>query len=123
MKFRSWVNRPVKKFDKIGGKKMVETTGYIPAKVRIERMVQAGQRLKSMDVSNFDTIDPNVDDEDLPIDPSRKPGYDLADASAHLHIVNTYVKAKKAELKAKKAVVDEKKEPSSSTGSGVPDKG
>lgn len=61
------------------GEILVETAGYIPADRKIESMIDAGKRLM-----DFRAGYEFQDDEDVPddyIDPTRDPGFDLADAS------------------------------------------
>lgn len=61
------------------GPSHVETAGYVPAKVKIEQMILAGQRLVDWRKEQFD-FSPEVDDDDNFVDPTRTPGYDMADA-------------------------------------------
>ena len=69
----------------------VEKSGYIPAKKRIENMMLAGQRLVASRNQLYD--DPTGMDEDIPIDRTRNPGYDMADASQDMMSVNERLKA------------------------------
>lgn len=62
------------------GPNLVERAGYIPAQVRIENMMAAGQRLiahraEMYDFKNMSEIDENF------IDPTRSKNFDLADAT------------------------------------------
>lgn len=58
---------------------IVEQSGYEPADRKIMNMIFAGQRLKE---SRREMYDYDGDEDiDLPIDPTRKPGLDLAEAS------------------------------------------
>lgn len=56
----------------------VERSGYIPAKKRIENLIQAGVRLKSFRQEQYDFEHNNIDENAF--DPTRRKGYDLADA-------------------------------------------
>ena len=59
---------------------IVEQTGYEPADRKIMNMIYAGQRLKEARKEMYD-FDGENDDYDTPIDPTRKLGLDLAEAS------------------------------------------
>lgn len=65
------------------GELLVETAGYVPADRKIESMIDAGRRLK-----DFRAGYEFQDDEDVPddyLDPTRDPGFDLADATRLTH--------------------------------------
>ncbi len=56
--------------------------GYIPPTIQISDMMNAGLRLAAERRARFDSVDLNVPDgEDVPLDPMREPGLDLADVS------------------------------------------
>ena len=62
------------------GEILVETAGYIPADRKIESMIDAGRRLL-----DFRAGYEFQDGEEIPddyLDPTRDPGFDLADASS-----------------------------------------
>lgn len=91
----------------------VEKSGYIPAKKRIENMMIAGQRLVASRNQLYD--DPTGMDEDIQIDVTRNPGYDMADASQDMMSVNDRLKAsqnaaKEAARSKKKAQEEPEKE-------------
>lgn len=65
--------------EKNPGKDVVERAGYIPAKIRIEEMILAGQRLRSYRAEQFDFPDGEIDENFT--DPTRNLNYDLADAT------------------------------------------
>lgn len=67
--------------EKIAGKRITESAGYVPAKIKIEEMMQAGQRLAQYRAENYD-FPPGVEvkDEDEFYDPTRSPGFDPVDA-------------------------------------------
>lgn len=90
--------------EKNPGKSIVETAGYIPAKNRIENMILAGQRLVDYRKSQFDFEDHDKIDETFS-DPTRRPNYDLADATQD----NYRLEAEKALRDAKKPVIDDSK--------------
>lgn len=60
------------------GETLVEKAGYEPAKIKIENMILAGQRLSDYRKSQYD-FEGEID-EDF-IDPTRSPNFDLADAT------------------------------------------
>lgn len=61
------------------GESIVDPSGYIPAKNRIENLLRAGERL---DAYRRELYDYSPDDEDDGfVDPTRSPGFDPSDAS------------------------------------------
>lgn len=64
----------------IDNETIVEQSGYEPADRKIMNMIYAGQRLKEARREMYD-FDGENEDYDAPIDPTRKPGLDLAEAS------------------------------------------
>jgi len=63
------------------GEIIVDKFDYVPPQVQINRMIQAGERLKIARREHYDF----GNDEEVPddfIDPTRAPDFDLADASA-----------------------------------------
>lgn len=62
-----------------GGRRIVETAGYIPAKRQITDMINAGARLDAYRKGMYDYEHPS-DDDGYTIDPTRGPNFDLADA-------------------------------------------
>ena len=61
------------------GETIVEPAGYIPANIKIESMIEAGQRLADFR-RGYEFQDGEVIPDDY-YDPTRNPGFDLADAS------------------------------------------
>lgn len=92
------------------GKKLVETAGYIPAQIRIENLINAGMRLADFRSDQFDFPDGRFpeDYEDV----TRKPSFDMADASQianSIDINKTIENIKSAKKnKQKEEYVDEK---------------
>lgn len=72
---------PRAKPEKGGGKSNTEQAGYIPPKVQIERMIQAGERLAQARREEFDLPEGTEDPGPEADDPTREPGFDMADAS------------------------------------------
>lgn len=66
--------------EKNEGPDLVEKTGYVPSNVLIENMIYAGQRLDNVRSEYYDFPDADSVDEEF-IDPTRKAGFDLADAT------------------------------------------
>ena len=62
------------------GETMTERAGYIPPKIQIEQMILAGARLDQQRKDLYDFTEEQEDDGSF-MDPTREPGYDLADAS------------------------------------------
>lgn len=84
-------------------KSKTQKTGYISAKQRIENLMLAGNRLKEYRQEQYDWPDGNIDENF--VDPTRRKGYDLADASQDALINQANLKAAKARqdaLEAKK---------------------
>lgn len=80
MKIRSnYHERPKITPSKGGGTSKTERAGYVSPKRLIEDMIAAGKRLNEYRREQFDTYDPNAD---IAVDPTRRPGMDLAEASA-----------------------------------------
>lgn len=65
--------------EKNSGEIIVERAGYVPAKKRIENILNAGQRLKEFREDQFDFRSGESIPEDY-IVPTRRPNYDMADA-------------------------------------------
>lgn len=80
MKFHTNYEPPEVDFEKNSGEKKVEKAGYMPAEVQIFQMIQAGQRLGEARKEMFDFAPGQEVDEDV-FDPTRSPGFDMADAS------------------------------------------
>jgi len=59
---------------------LTESAGYLPSKVQIENLIQAGRRLMQWRKEQYDFPEDSDVDESFE-DPTRRSGYDLADAS------------------------------------------
>lgn len=107
LKFRdAWVCRPHAKLELNDGVSNVETAGYVSAERRITDMINAGQRLVDYRREHFDSVDIKPG-EDLEIDPTRRPGFDMADAS---QIIEGFKRRKRVVEKPKKASTEVVKE-------------
>lgn len=83
----SWMNRPPTTKEKGGGPVLVDRAGYVPAKKRIEAIMLAGKQLLTARREEYDA-DINVNIDNLIPDPTRSPGYDLADAAEQTAMIN-----------------------------------
>nr|WAE43362.1 MAG: hypothetical protein [Microviridae sp.] len=83
MKFYTQHDRPISTPEINSGVRTVETAGYIPAKIQIENLLNAGIRLNDYRKEQFDyDTNDNVDHSDDPIpDFTRQPNFDMADAT------------------------------------------
>lgn len=82
MEFYTKWNRPKSDAEKGGGKKVVETAGYITVKQQVDNLMIAGDQLESYrrakyryDFEDEDSIDENYHD------PTRDPGFDITDVT------------------------------------------
>lgn len=90
------------KGEKIAGKRITESAGYVPAKTKIEEMIQAGQRLVDYRAENYDfPPDTKVTEEEILeyFDPSRSPGFDVVDAQNMTQDALNRVKARQKDIK------------------------
>lgn len=85
--------------EKGGGKCHVDKAGYVSAETRIKNLMQAGIDLRDSRRGSYDSEDGSEPD----IDPTRNPGYDLADAHEQGMSVAERLRKKKEEMDAKKA--------------------
>lgn len=101
--------------DEGGGEILVDTTNYISPQKQIEAMLNAGMRLMAIREEQYDDIKGT---DDLVPDPTRAPGFDLADASqlaagANLRIRKSredFITAEKAKAKEAEKAASEKTE-------------
>lgn len=78
MSFNTHYNRTRSEPEKNNGKSLVESAGYIPAKIRIENLILAGKRLSESRKEQYDFPDGNIDFSFS--DPTRKKNLDLGEA-------------------------------------------
>jgi len=104
--------RPHATPEKNGGKCRVEKAGYIPAKRRIEEMIGAGHRLNAFRKEQYDIVEGSPV-KGVEIDPTRKPGLDLAEATIlgreaqyRLKQQKDAARAEKTRLEAEKKAVE-----------------
>jgi hypothetical protein len=80
MTFNTKYGRPKYEGEYNNGQSNVEKAGYIPPKIQIENLINAGKRLIEHRKNMYD-FDEGVADDDNFTDPTRDPGFDMADAS------------------------------------------
>ena len=86
---------------------IVETAGYIPAKIQIENMILAGQRLSDYRREMYDFGYDEPDDETFD-DPTRHPNFDMADASAYMRRLRAQTLATESSKNVEEASVSDK---------------
>jgi hypothetical protein len=85
-----------------GGEMVTEQAGYIPPKVQIENMILAGQRLSEYRREMYDFSSEEEDDGEF-VDPTRRPNFDLVDATELVRNASESLKKSAAKKKAEKA--------------------
>lgn len=100
-----------------GGASKTEQAGYIPPKVQIERMILAGERLAASRKEEFDS---ELNGE-LIGDPTRVPGFDMADASRMAADVSERLRASQSVADAAKVVPEAAVEPPEAPVAPVPE--
>lgn len=106
MKFATAYERNPSKKEKLDQTIKVQKIGYVPAKKRIEDIINAGMRLKDFRASQYDFPEGTQIDETLN-DPTRSKNFDLADASQLKYAAEASLKASQAALKASQAASEE----------------
>lgn len=71
-----------------------EVAGYVPAKIKIEQMIQAGRRLREFRENDFDFESEEDIEEDFE-DPTRAKNFDMADMTE----IGNSILARKREAK------------------------
>lgn len=82
------------------GERLVETAGYMSAQKRIENMILAGQRLVDYRKNHYDFQDGEIDENFT--DPTRSPGFDMADAFQIAEEANYRIKATQTAQEARR---------------------
>lgn len=103
--FDSLNNRPVYKGQKMDDNTITEQHGYIPANKMIENLILAGKRLNAQ--RGIYDSDDGTSPENLNIDPTRKPGLDLADASILNRNAMERIEEQEEAVKASQTAQDE----------------
>lgn len=114
--FCQFVRPPKAKAERHSGKGKTSMVGYVPLEDRIREMMAAGVRLQAARDAAYDIPSTFVgNEEDVEVDPTRKPGFDYADASAVAASLNEkhrkVTAAAKAAAGVKKAPVEPQKAP------------
>lgn len=105
MRFQTRYNLSNRSYEKPSGPSQVERAGYIPAKARIEALMQAGARLVASRAEMYDY--PNsTPDTDFRIDPTRSPNFDMVDADIMKESLKSKISAK---IKADQEKADQAK--------------
>lgn len=105
MQFQTPYNRKSSPPEINSGKSQTEKAGYIPAKIRIENMMLAGQRLVAHRAEMYDFGTGVEPDEDYPIDPTRSKNFDMSDAFVMSEAIKNNVRQREL-LKASQTVPD-----------------
>lgn len=92
MKFQTKYNHEKSPGEVNLGEVLVEKAGYIPAKVRIENMILAGQRLVEHRREMYDFDGEDIDESFS--DPTRSKNFDMADAFIMSEVVKNNLKQK-----------------------------
>lgn len=71
---------PAKKMEKNTSPSMTEQAGYVPTDRKIKEFFECGVRLKEARAAQYD-FPPGVEPKEDFSDPTRAPGFDLADAT------------------------------------------
>lgn len=99
--YHNFMLRPVVKKEKIKGGRKVQVVGYIPLAKRISDMVACGIRLKQAREELFDIpASSEVDDDEIQLDPTRSPGFDMADASVMARDLKARIKSARGQKTA-----------------------
>jgi len=101
MLFTHW-RRPPKNPEVMDPLTKTESAGYIPPKTQIENLIMAGKRLQDWRKEMYDFPDSKDIDESFE-DPTRGPGYDLADASRDAQAVASRLNAQARAVKTKES--------------------
>lgn len=83
------------------GQRLVEKQGYISAQKRIENLMLAGRRLDIARKEQYDFPDGVIDENAY--DPTRRPDYDLAEATQDSFRLERALKARQTAQEAQKA--------------------
>lgn len=115
-----WSSPPVSALEVNGGDFVTEQSGYMSTEQLVTDMLKAGKALEDYRNGMYD-LDEEADwDEDVPLDPTRRKDFDLADFTAlklrHEQKLEEYKAQKKADEEAKKKAQDESEPPAKTSG-------
>jgi hypothetical protein len=103
------------------GSTITEQAGYIPPRIQIENMINAGKRLDQYRKEMYD-FPPDAEVPDDFEDPTRNPGFDMADATKLAREIRTRLRSAKASPQ-KDTAVPPKVDPEPSGEGGLSAKG
>lgn len=106
-------NPPPSEPEKNDGELVVEIGSYIPAKKQIESFIQSGKNLQASRQGRYD-FEGEVDESFT--DPTRSPGFDMADASQLLAQAEANISEAKKIAEANAKAIDESKAKSGTIG-------
>lgn len=111
MKLFTCYDRPEDSFEVNVGPSKVEKVGYVPPNILIENMIYAGMRLNAARTEAYDA-ETAAEAAEMPIDPTRNPGFDMADASQRLMSLKDRLNKQKQlyELEQAKKILAEEEE-------------
>ena len=92
--------------EKNNGPVMVDRAGYVSGEKRINALMAAGMNLMAARREEFDTYDGTEPE----LDPTRNPGFDMADVSMMARSVNSRLRAQKAAKEEAEKIALESKE-------------
>lgn len=117
--YDQFMNRPPADEEKNSGESLVESAGYIPAEIQIMEMIQAGERLGEYRKEKYDYE--SLSEDDGLVDPTRCPGFDMAEASLlDRRLAAKFEQAEKEEKEKKSAELAEKEVKEKEKENGVP---
>ena len=96
------------------GPVLVDRAGYVSGEKRINALMAAGMNLIQSRREEFDSFDGSEPE----IDPTRSPGFDMADASMMARSVNSRLRAQKAAKEDAEKIASESKEGTKATSEG-----
>ena len=108
--FYTQYNRPDDPGEINSGELLVETAGYVPAEQRIRAIMMAGQRLVESRRAEYD-YDSEDDISEDRYDPTRDPGYDLADATQAALAIQSRIRSREPEPESKNPATEPEKTP------------
>lgn len=91
----------------MGRDSITEQTGYVPTAVLVKEMMAAGVRLRDHRREKFPAA-PGVEEEPE-LDPTREPGFDLADAARLARKVKSGFERAREKAKEARRVLDERR--------------
>lgn len=91
------------KKEKGGGPRITEQAGYVPVQIQVRNMIAAGERLGEYRKEQFDYAAGETVPDDVEVDITRSPNFDLADGT---QLGRAAISRLKEDAKAKKEKAD-----------------